>query len=303
MATYNGEKYVAEQFDSLLKQTRDDFIIRIRDDCSTDSTWKIIRDYENRYPCRIKAEKNNNNSGGAKYNFIGMMADIKDDYIMLCDQDDVWLPDKVKKTITKLEAMEAEWGKGTPLLVHTDLRVVDENLNIVFPSFRTAMNAGYDRTELRHFLIQNMISGCTVAYNLALAKLITAAPVFTIMHDWWLGLVASAFGKIGHLDEQTVLYRQHGRNEIGAKDMRTLSFKLYMFIHGEKIRRALDETYKQASAFLKMYCKELKPKQIKLLSLYCRVPEVNKWNRVAIICKQGTLKHGMSKKIGQLLFI
>jgi hypothetical protein len=74
-------------------------------------------------------------------------------------------------------------------------------------------------------------------------------------------------------------------------------------IHGDEIRRTLDETYKQASAFLQMYGEKLKPQQIKLLSLYSRVPKMNKWNRMAISLKQGTLKHGISRKIGQLLFI
>jgi glycosyltransferase involved in cell wall biosynthesis len=303
MATYNGEKYVAEQLDSLFAQTRNDFTLYIRDDCSTDSTWEIIRDYESRYPERIRAVKNNRNSGGAKHNFIGMMADIKDDYVMLCDQDDVWLPDKVGKTIEKLKTMEAEYGKETPLLVHTDLKVVDENLKIIFPSFRAAMNAGYDYTKLRHLIIQNMISGCTAAYNFALAKLITVEPAFIIMHDWWLGLIAAAFGEIGRLDEQTVLYRQHGLNEIGATDVRTICFKLYMLIHSEKIRWALAETYRQAEVFLQMYNGKLEQKQIELLRVYVEIPKMNKWNRIVSICRLGTLKYGLARKTGQLLFL
>jgi glycosyltransferase involved in cell wall biosynthesis len=303
MATYNGEKYVAEQLDSLFAQTRNDFTLYIRDDCSTDSTWEIIRDYESRYPERIRATKNNRNTGGAKHNFIGMMADIKDDYVMLCDQDDVWLPDKVGKTIEKLKTMEAKYGKATPLLVHTDLKVVDENLKIIFPSFRVAMNAGYDYTKLRHLIIQNMISGCTAAYNFALAKLITVEPVFIIMHDWWLGLIAAAFGEIGHLDEQTVLYRQHGLNEIGATDVRTISYKLHKLTHGGEVRKAIEQTYEQASAFLQLYAPLLNKDQKVLLSAYTQIPGHNKIARFIMINRLGVLKHGIARKVANFLFI
>jgi glycosyltransferase involved in cell wall biosynthesis len=294
---------VAKQLDSLLGQTRNDFIIRIRDDCSTDSTWEIIRSYESRYPGRISAVKADRNSGGAKHNFISMMADTKDDYVMLCDQDDVWLPDKVEKTIAKIKAMEAEWGKETPLLVHTDLMVVNRNLGVISPSFRVVMNVGHDRTELRHLVIQNTITGCTAGYNRALAEFIMVEPAFMVMHDWWLGLVAAAFGRIGYLDEQTILYRQHGGNEIGAKDMRTIAYKLYRLTHGEEVCKALTQTYKQAESFLQIYSEKLEPNQIELLRIYCKVPKMNKWRRIIAIYKLGTLKYGISRKIGQLLFV
>ena len=303
MAAYNGEKYISEQLDSLLGQSRNDFILHIREDCSTDGNWKIIREYENRYQERVRAAKNNRNSGGVKHNFIGMMAEIKDDYVMLCDQDDVWLPDKVEKSIANLKAMEAEYGKEMPLLVHTDLQVVDENLGVIAPSFRAMMKAGYDRTGLRHFVIQNMLSGCTIAYNRALAGLINAEPEYLIMHDWWLGLVAAAFGKIGYLDEQSVLYRQHGRNEIGARDVRTISYKLHKLTHGAEVRKSLAQTYEQAVSFLRLYGPLLTDSQKALLSAYIQIPIHTKIVRFIMINRLGVLKYGLARKIAHFLFI
>jgi hypothetical protein len=124
-----------------------------------------------------------------------------------------------------------------------------------------------------------------------------------VMHDWWLGLLAAAFGKIGYLEDRTILYRQHGRNEIGASDVCTVRFKLSMFMHGGEIHRILNETYRQAEAFLNMYSKKLGPDQLELLSIYSSVSNMNKWKRRVTVCKLGTLKYGLSRKTGQLLFI
>jgi glycosyltransferase involved in cell wall biosynthesis len=303
LAAYNGEKYIAEQIESLLGQTQDDFKLYIRDDCSTDGTWEIIRNYEKRYHGKIIVKQNNRNSGSSKHNFIGMMIDIKDDYIMLCDQDDIWLPDKIEKTISKLKAMEAQYGKEKPLLVHTDLRVVDENLNVISPSCREAMNVGYERTGLRQILIQNVTAGCTAAYNRALAELIRAEPAYMVMHDWWLMLTATAFGKIGYLDEQTILYRQHGANEIGANDVRKFRYKFNRLMHGGEVRKAINQTYDQAASFQEMYLNLLNEEQQVLLSAYRQIPAHNKIMRCLMIIRLGVLKHGIERKIANFLFI
>jgi glycosyltransferase involved in cell wall biosynthesis len=303
MASYNGERYIAQQLDSLLSQTSNDFTLYISDDCSTDSTWEIIRTYERKFPGKIIAARNTGNSGSAKHNFISMMIEKKDDYVLLCDQDDVWLPRKIEKTILKLQRMEARYGRETPLLVHSDLTVVDENLAVITSSFREAMKVGYNRTALRHFLIQNIITGCTAAYNRALAELIMAVPGYLVMHDWWLGLIAAAFGKIEYLHEQTVLYRQHGNNEIGARDVRTLSYKVNKLLHGNEVRKAINSTYTQAASFLKMYFDILNDGQKTLLSEYISIPAKNKIMRCLTIIKLGSVKYGLERKIANFLFL
>jgi hypothetical protein len=152
-------------------------------------------------------------------------------------------------------------------------------------------------------LVQNIICGCTVAYNRALAELVRAEPAFMIMHDWWLGLIAAAFGKIGHLDDQTVLYRQHGRNEIGARDVRTFSYKLYKLTHGGEVRQVFNQTYEQARSFLRLYRPLLNEKQKALLSAYIQIPAHNKVVRFITINRLGVLKYGIARKIANFLFI
>jgi len=183
------------------------------------------------------------------------------------------------------------------------LRVVDKNLNVIFPSFKESMNANYNRTQLKDQLIQNTLTGCTAMYNRALANLIIKEPLYMIMHDWWLILSASAFGYVGHIDHQTILYRQHGQNQIGAKDVRTLQYKLKKLINYAEIKQAINDTYKQAASFLTCYRDKLTEQQIVLLETYCNIPRMNKFMRWRTICRLGTLKNGLFRKIANFIFI
>jgi glycosyltransferase involved in cell wall biosynthesis len=304
MTAYNGEEYIGLQIESLLAQSFGDFTLYIRDDCSTDRTWEIINGYAKSHGDKIKAIKSEKNTGSAKHNFYTLMSQIRDDYLMLCDQDDIWLPYKIEQTLACMHRLEEEHGKALPLLVHTDLRVVDGGLNVISPSFKRAMNANYSRTELRDQVIQNTLTGCTCMYNRALAELITQPePKYMVMHDWWLILTASAFGKVGHLDVQTVLYRQHGSNEIGAKNVRTITYKLDRLLHGEEVRQAISITYRQAESFLAYYGHRLTPAQQELLAEYCRIPAMNKLDRWRSIIKLRTFKNGFSRNVAYFLFV
>ena len=304
MTTYNGEKYLSEQVESILSQSISDLVLYIQDDCSTDNTWELLQELAQREPERIILSKTEKNTGGTKYNFYDLMSRIRDDYIMLCDQDDVWLPEKIEKTLAKMRELETEYGKDEPLLVHTDLIVVDGNLKQINPSFKAAMNANYNRTRLQDQLIQNTLTGCTALYNRALAKLILPQiPNYMVMHDWWLMLVAAAFGHIDHIEDQTILYRQHGNNEIGAKDVRTLQYKINKLINYKDIKQAINDTYKQAYSLLKYYKDTLSYEQITLMETYCRIPTMNKLNRWRTICRLGVLKNGAARKIANFIFI
>jgi glycosyltransferase involved in cell wall biosynthesis len=303
MAVFNGEKYLAEQIESILCQTEQGFVLYICDDCSTDSTYSISLKYAERCPAKIVAERNNVNSGGAKYNFMRMMLRRKNDYVMLCDQDDVWLPDKIAITLEKMKESEAAYGAGTPILVHTDLCVTDAALNITAQSYRRLMNANFDRTKLKDLLIQNIVTGCTAMYNRALAELITAEPSYTVMHDWWLAILAAAFGRIAHSDAATMLYRQHEDNELGAWDARSIAYKLDRLRHIKEVRRAIYDTFSQAESFLALYGAGLSATQLQLIETYIGIPSMPKWRRWQTICRLGVLKHGIVRKIANFLYI
>lgn len=303
MATYNGEKYICQQIDSILSQTIQDFILIVQDDHSTDDTFYLLQSYEKLYPQKIIVTQSLVNSGNAKYNFIELMIKYKYDYMMLCDQDDVWKPNKIELTLRKIQEMERTYGAQTPLLVHTDLEVVDENLQTISPSFRQAMNADYNRTALHQLIIQNILTGCTALYNKALAEYLTIIPSYMVMHDWWLILVASAFGYIGHINDTTILYRQHKNNSIGAKDVRTLSYKLNRLFHWSEMKQAIAQTYPQAQSFLEVYNDLLSPHHQVFLQEYCKIPTLNKLERIRTIARLNVLKHGIARKIANFLVI
>jgi len=227
LATYNGEQYITGLIESLLSQIFRDYKLYIRDDNSTDGTYPIITGYAAKNPGKIFVSQNEENVGGAKNNFIKMMIGHKDDYIMLCDQDDIWLPDKIEKSLSKIKEIEQESGLTTPIMVHTDLTVVDEDLNVISMSYEKMSNKDFDQNSLKSTVTMNNAAGCTIIYNRALADLIQAEPEFIVMHDWWVSLIAASFGKIGVINEPTVLYRQHRGNVSGPK--KVLSFRYVFF--------------------------------------------------------------------------
>jgi len=302
LATYNGEKYLAEQLDSLLAQTFIDFTIHVQDDVSTDSTWEILESYKARYPDKFHITQRMTNSGSAKNNFLDLITTVRDKYLMLCDQDDVWLPNKIELTMAKMKSMEQDYP-NQPLLVHTDLQVVDENLNIINPSFRKQTKRNYNRKAFHQILNLNIASGCTIMYNLELANLLEKIPTHCVMHDWWLKLVATAFGKVDHINDATILYRQHGKNACGAKDVRKLSYKINRLLNGRELKATLHETCHQAGCLLEIYNDKLTDQQKYILQGYSSIPHAWKGKRIATIFRLRTFMPSLSRNIALMLFI
>ena len=126
VATYNGEKYIREQLDSIINQTYKNIRILISDDCSKDSTPDILKEYEQKDD-RIIVYTHEKNFGNYIKNFEFLLTKVESEYYALCDQDDVWLPEKIEKTFNKLKEENAD-------LAYTDLKVVDQDLNVIYPS-------------------------------------------------------------------------------------------------------------------------------------------------------------------------
>ena len=302
MATYNGARFLAEQIDSLLSQTEQDFVLHIQDDRSTDETDSILRAYAEKYPEKIFIHARTQNSGGAKWNFLDLMANYQDDYVMLCDQDDVWLPDKITLTLQAMQRTEKAYGTEMPILVHTDLTVVDESLNTVAESLNRMLDLRMEYGILSSQTVQNTVTGCTAMYNRALAQRIRV-PQACIVHDWWLGMMAVCFGKKEYLPDKTLLYRQHGANSIGAKNVVSFSFIMNKILHPEKIREQLGATYQQAGEFLRVYDDLLNAEQRQFLSEYASIPSHGKIRRWLISQRLSALKRGFIRRLAQFLYI
>ena len=294
MATYNGEQFISQQIKSILEQSYQEFVLFINDDASTDNTYNIAVKFSKSHPDKIFVTRNQTNSGGAKHNFLSMMIKCRDDYVMLCDQDDVWFPDKIEKTLKKMKQQEQIYP-DYPLLVHSDLKVVDENLNIISSSYEKYMNSNFSRTAFNQVLIQNTFAGCSAMYNRATANLLRVEPSYCVMHDWWLELVVATFGHITHIDEPTVLYRQHKNNAIGTNAKKKLN--------ASYIKNAIHETFEQAKSLLELYENDLTDSQRDILKKYCDISNVSKMNRWLSLCKLRAFKIGILRNIALFIYV
>lgn len=223
LATYNGQQYLPEMLDSLVNQTEQNFICYIHDDGSVDNTDSVIRSYTEKYPTRFY-EISGASTGSAKSNFMYLLTQVEADYYMFADQDDVWLPDKIEKSFRCLRENNA-W------CVSTELCVTDEKLNTIAPNMMTWIGRDLSRIHPHQLLIDNVAVGCTMLFTRELRDIaIQLQNVDKIlMHDQWVAVLAAMYGKLTVQNESTILYRQHGDNEMGAKHENAVT-KLQRFV-------------------------------------------------------------------------
>jgi glycosyltransferase involved in cell wall biosynthesis len=282
LSTYNGEAFLREQLDSILNQTYSDFKILIRDDGSADSTVNIIKDYVFKYPLKIVCINipaprpsstlstcplpydegglergrgynagfyydNKNNSKkhlGFNLSYNELLNCSTADYIMFSDQDDVWLPEKVEISFKKIKELEKEF-QGKPILVHSDLTVVNKDLKIINGSFFRHIGINPYENSLNRLIMQNTVTGCTMLINKNLAALAKPISDGVYFYDYWFALVAKMFGAIGVINKPLLLYRQHDSNVIGAgaNSLRKLVKKLNI----------INDLYRQGCLLYKRY--------------------------------------------------
>lgn len=299
LATYNGGAYLSEFFDSLLKQKYPFWRVIVRDDGSTDNTTEIIRAFERSFPDRIVVINDELGNLGTTGNFNQILQYSNTEYVMLADQDDVWLPTKVEHTLSVMQSLSKKFGSDMPLLVHTDLRVINAQGDVLAPSFWEYQNLEPNFSKLlNRLLVQNVVTGCTVMINRALLERALPIPAEAIMHDWWLGLVAAAFGKVGYIEEATILYRQHGANDIGAKHwgLPYILRKLREGVVG--LRTSIQKTQVQARVFMNRFQEDLDPMLFDQVSKYVELGQMGYIQRRLVAIKYGYFKVGLIRNVG-----
>ena len=224
LSVYNGEKYLAEQVQSIINQTNKDWILTIRDDFSTDNSLKIIQDFCDKFPDKIFWYNDNLGNIGATKSFYNLMINSNEKYIMFCDQDDVWLENKIEFSIKQMQKKECEKGKNTPLLFFTDLKVVDKNLQTISNSFFNFSGIIFkENPKFNDIAVRNSVTGCTVLMNRAAINAILPINDKTEMHDIWAALCVAKNGYVFGSKKVSVLYRQHLQNTIGAKKKKKIA--------------------------------------------------------------------------------
>jgi glycosyltransferase involved in cell wall biosynthesis len=291
MATYNGEKFVAEQIDSILHQTYKNWLLYIRDDSSLDNTINIIREYQQK-DARIHLIKDELGNLGSVKNFSVLMNYIEDkhQYIMFCDQDDVWLPCKIQDTFNEMIRLEEKYNKHTPLLVHTNFLYVDTLLKPI-ASKKDFQPTRITDPTLSNVLCQNSVYGCTMMINYALANITGKIPVEAENHDYWIALTASAFGKIFYLNKRSILYRQHGNNLSTQFDFNSISKRFKRIIVEKKNVDDVRSKLKMALIFKDIYYKLLPEHNKQILDNFI---ELSKSRRLPLLIRN--IKNGIRRQ-------
>lgn len=277
MATYNGEKYIKEQINSILAQTYTDWKLYISDDGSTDKTVNIIKEYERQYPEKIFVVSSEKKFHSAKKNFSYLFHIIpKAEYYAFCDQDDIWEKNKLSKLLTYVMAKQ----NNEKVLVYHDMKLGSTKQKVFSNSFFEY--SGFqlnDQLSLQQILLYNIVPGCSMLFNHKVRECIKEIPEACIMHDWWVLLVTICFGgQIIFCKETLSLYRQHEENQIGAtkkKNMLQMVCKCFHFIkfkyYIENNHRLKKERLIQTNAILECYKNEMEMETEYLVNNFIKI--------------------------------
>lgn len=293
MATYNGEKFLAQQIESIQKQTFKEWNLLIRDDGSSDKTCDIIRNFTAKDSrIRFINENEHHNLGVIKSFFMLVNYEVADFYFF-SDQDDVWLPEKLS---VSLEAAKHK-ASDVPLLVYTDLKVVNQELNILQDSMIRAQSH-HANTTLLPELTENTVTGGTMMINHALAEK-WFTPNDILMHDWFLALLAASLGEIIYLDLPTQLYRQHDNNVLGA---RTMDKRFKILREGPKsiftrYWKLIHDSQKQASLIVDKYGDIMTVTDLELIKCFIKIDKQPFMTRLRWLWKYGYSKNQFKHQV------
>lgn len=298
LASYNGSKYVK----SLVSSIDEVLDIAVSDDASVDDTCQILADL-NRKGLFFLPKKRH---GSASANFAYLINEVSAgyDYYFLADQDDVWVEGKLGYLLDEIKKLESRLGRKTPLLVFSDSAVVDENLRLARRSF--LRSEGLDpcfKNSFKLLCCQNVGQGATFIFNQALLERARPIPAGIIMHDWWLMLVASAFGKIGFVDKQLLLYRQHSANVVGASGLGLLPQMQRFLFEKEELKRSLRNTQVNAALFVEVYRSVLPADLAVFLDGYSTLHKKSFFYRKWFSIKYGLRKTTLARTLGFYSYI
>lgn len=275
LSTYNSEKYLRSQIDSLLNQTYPHWTLLIRDDGSKDSTLEIIQSYQDP---RFKIIETGTNLGTI-LSFSKLLEYDDSDYFFFCDHDDIWNPNKVERQLQRIQSLEKQYGSQIPILVHSDLTIINDDNMTICDSMWKFGKFNPKRKKLSQLLVQGFVTGCTMVGNQKLREMITPIPKGVIMHDWWASIIACAFGKIDSDLIPTLKYRVHTQNQIGVQKP-SIFQTLERFKKPEKFMKFFWESFTQAEEMLKRYSSQLSNPDKRTLETYCNLLKQNRITRI-----------------------
>jgi rhamnosyltransferase len=292
LATFNGSDFLSEQFNSLIAQTEQNWVLLTRDGGSSDQTSEIVQYYCEK-DGRIQLILNDGSLyGSAIGNFSTLLKAAymqEAEYVFFCDQDDVWEKGKLELMLKQLRQLEGQ--SKEPSLIHHDLLVVNDSLEPIADSFINMMQLQpSDQQNPQRLISRNEVTGCAMACNRALLEIALPISNQAVMHDWWLALCAGYFGRLAFIPDKLVKYRQHGANTIGAKSFWHGLNPFTNWVAGW--RRGDEEfisTVKQARAFKEAMADRLgrDSEAYATLDLYSGLLAATRWQRLRVLRQFG----------------
>ena len=236
---------------------------------------------------------------GACMSFAKLLDESDAEYVAFSDQDDVWLDEKLARSMEKMRELERWYGRDVPLLVFCDGYVTDDELcrmpGTVLSRQRVDIVAGL---RFNRLLMQNFVAGNAMLFNAALREKAGDIPAQALMHDAWMVLVASAFGRIGFVDEPLYCYRQHGGNVLGATDVGMRHFGKRALEGVTAFRARLTANAAEAAAFVERFGDESPGSAVALAALQ----DCGWLERRLRIARHRLFKHGLLRNASLLLF-
>ena len=303
LTAYNGGAHLPALLESLAAPTDSDFTVLMQDDGSTDETPSLLSGIAER-DSRFLFGSEQGCHLGAAGNFLSLLRQCDADYVLFCDQDDFWEPEKITVLKQAILDLEKQYGAPVPLLVHSDCSLIDESGSLIGSSFFRHQGWDPQAVTLPQLLVQNNVTGCTLIMNASLRRLVSAHAVARdlFMHDWFVALTAAAFGHIAFVDKPLTRYRQHGDNAIGASS-RSLLVRGMDALHKRKdAKRRILLTYTHTAVFGRLYGENLPPQARDVVDRYLATRHMRKIPRVLAVRRMGCVMQNPVTRLGQLLF-
>lgn len=308
LATWNGSGYLDEFFDSILAQTHKRWHVWARDDASDDQTLSLLFAWQKRLgPGRLTiVDPDTHERLGTAGNFGRLLEVCNADYVMLADQDDVWLPVKIELTLDAMRRLEKRLGNDEPCLVSTDAIICDQDLCVRHPSFWRYQSLQPLRFPwMGRYLVNNTAQGCTMMLNRRLADLVGTVPPSCAYADWYIGIVAAVFGHIDALPVPTIYWRRHSAAttytssvlaEISQTLLRPLSAR-------RRVRHFYDVASTHARAFAVHYSWRLSERDRDVLNAFLGLRAMNLPARLVAIVRYGLFFTSLPRTVGFALFL
>ena len=303
LATFNGSAFLPALLGSLCSQTDPDFTVLMQDDGSEDGTQQLL-DKISAQDSRFVFGNEQGKHLGAAGNFLSLIRQTDADCCLLCDQDDIWEPEKIAVLKQVLLDLEQQYGSDMPLLVHSDCCLISRNGEKIADSF--FHHQGWDpaAVSLPRLLVQNNVTGCTLIMNRPLRKLVSAYARARdlFMHDWFIALTAAAFGRISFVSRPLTRYRQHGNNAVGANPQGLFVRGLFVLRNRKEAKHRILLTYTHTEMFRTVYQNDLPGPARSIVDAYLSTQHMRKIPRILAVRRMGCVMQNPVTRLGQVLF-